>query len=227
MLFKALAKLSGRSETAAVNTQMRPAAAGPSASAGGVSKLVNSSGRIGVPLLQRIVATSSREEFIRFMQRPVLAGSGIRLGSLAVASAGGARELNRTVLFEPVEEGSGSASASESLQHAIYPLVKGEFAAKSGMLFSIGRIDSNDFIIPDYAISKKHALIEIRGEDYLLRDCGSTNGTRLNGERLESRPVRLRDGALISFARYEFSFLLPGSLYEALQRAQPGLYSSG
>lgn len=217
MLFRALTKLSGRSEPAAAKAQMR--AEDRPSPAGGVAKLVNSSGRIGLPLLQRMVATSRREEFIRFMQRPVLAGSGIHLGSLAAASAGGARELNRTVLFEPVEEGSDGASASESLQHAIYPLVKGEFAATAGMLFSIGRIDTNDFIIPDYAISKKHALIEIRGEDYLLRDCGSTNGTTLNGERLEGKPVRLYDGALISFARYEFSFLSPDTLYETLKQA--------
>ncbi|MCU0558632.1 MAG: FHA domain-containing protein [Desulfobacterales bacterium] len=217
MLFRSLSKLSGRSEPAEANAQKRGEDRVPPA--GGVAKLVNSSGRIGLPLLQRMVAATGREEFLRFMQRPVLAGSGIRLGSLAAASAAGRRELNRTVLFEPVEEGSDGASASESLQHAIYPLVKGEFAASAGMLFSIGRSDSNDLIIPDYAISKKHALIEIRGGDYLLRDCGSTNGTTLNGERLEGKPVRLHDGALISFARYEFSFLSPEALYATLQPA--------
>lgn len=217
MLFKSLTKLSGRSEPAAANARMRGEAR-PSA-AGGVAQLVNSSGRIGLPLLQRMVATISREEFIRFMQRPVLAGSGIHLGSLAAVPVGGGRELNRTVLFEPVEEGADGASASESLQHAIYPLVKGEFAASAGMVFTIGRIDSNDLIIPDYAISKKHALIEIRGEEYLLKDCGSTNGTTLNAERLEGKPVRLYDGALISFARYEFSFLHPETLYGTLKQA--------
>jgi pSer/pThr/pTyr-binding forkhead associated (FHA) protein len=123
------------------------------------------------------------------------------------------------VLFEPVEEGLDCASASESLQHAIYPLVKGEFSASAGTLFSIGRIDANDFIIPDYAISKKHALIEVRGEDYLLKDCGSTNGTALNGERLQGKAVKLYDGAIVSFARYEFSFLSPGALYGTLKQA--------
>jgi hypothetical protein len=217
MLNKAWAKFSGRSEPEAVPA--RASGPGTAPPVGGVVKLVNSSGRVGLPLLQRMVATLSREEFIRFIQRPVLAGSGIHQGSLAAASVKGSRELNRTVLFEPVEDGPDGASASESLQHAIYPLVKSEFAASAGMIFSIGRIDTNDFIIPDYAISKKHALIEIRGGDYLLKDCGSTNGTTLNGERLQGRPMKLFDRALVCFARYEFSFLFPEALYGTLNQA--------
>lgn len=217
MLSKTLAKLTGRRQPAVVPSQ--GSGRGTATFIGGVAKLISSSGRIGLPLLQQMVATTSREDFIRFMQRPVLAGSGIHLGSLASASAGISRELNRTVLFEPVENAPDCASASESLRHAIYPLVKGEFAASAGTLFSIGRVDTNDCIIPDYAISKKHALIEVRGEDYLLKDCGSTNGTALNGERLLGKPEKLHDGALVSFARYEFSFLSPGALYGMLRQA--------
>jgi hypothetical protein len=216
MLNKALAKLTGRREPAAVHSPGGPIDA-PSPG-GGVAKLISSSGRIGLPLLQQMAATVSREDFIRFLQRPVLAGSGIHLGSLAAASAGNSRELNRTVLFEPVVDTSDGASASESLRHAVYPLVKSEFAASADRIFSIGRIDTNDFIIPDYAISKKHALIEVRGEEYLLKDCGSTNGTALNGERLQGKPMRLHDGALVSFARYEFSFLSPGALFGMLKQ---------
>lgn len=216
MLNKALAKLTGRGGAAAAHSLGR--GLGTTPPAGGVVELINSSGRVGLPLLQRMAATVSREDFIRFMQKPVLAGSGIHLGSLAAASVAGPRELNRTVLFEPVEDAPDGPSASESLRHAIYPLVKGEFAASAGAFFSIGRIDTNDFIIPDYAISKKHALIEVRGEDYLLKDCGSTNGTTLDGERLQVKPARLYDGALVSFARYEFSFLSPGALYGMLKQ---------
>ncbi len=216
MLTKAFAKLTGRSAPGAGHP---PASApGTATPRGGVAKLINSSGRIGLPLLQRMAATVSQEDFIRFIQRPVLAGSGVHLGSLAASAAAAPRELNRTVLFEPIEDGQEGVSASESLRHAVYPLVKGEFAASTGTVFSIGRIDTNDFVIPDYAISKRHALIEVRGEEYLLKDCGSTNGTTLNGERLEGKPVKLIDGARVSFARYEFSFLSPGALYGMLKQ---------
>jgi hypothetical protein len=186
--------------------------------AGGLARMVSSAGRIGLIPLQRMAQAVSREEFIRFMQQPVLAGAAIHMGTLAARSDAGS-QMNRTILFEPVGDGAESVSASESLKHAIYPLIKSEYATSTGNVFSIGRIDGNDFIMPDYAISKNHALIEIKRDSYILKDCGSTNGTLLNGTRLQNKPVEIRDRDVISFARYEFSFLFPGSLYDTLKAA--------
>jgi hypothetical protein len=182
--------------------------------------MVSFAGRISPAILQRMVQAVSREDFIGFMQAPALAGAAIHRGTLAAAQANAdSRGMNRTILFEPAEEAEQAASPSESLRHAVYPLVKGEHAASTGNFFSIGRIDGNDCIMPDYAISKKHALIELRKGIYLLKDNGSTNGTFLNGARLQTRPVELKDRDVISFARYEFTFLLPGSLYDMLAAA--------
>jgi hypothetical protein len=187
--------------------------------AGGVARMVSSSGRIGLPVLQQVSRSLSREDFVRFMQKPVLAGAAIHLGTLAAGSSSGSRTLNRTILFEPLEGSAGPGSASESLKQAIYPLVRSEFATSAGAMFSIGRIDGNDLIMPDYAISKKHAILEIKRGDYFLKDCGSTNGTTLKGERLQDKPVQLSDRDVISFGRYEFTFLFPGSLYDMLTAA--------
>jgi hypothetical protein len=192
--------------------------ASPPHGPGGLARLVNSAGRIGLNLLQRMVQAVSSEDFIRFMQKPVLAGSAIHLGTLAAHSGNGSREMNRTIVFEPVGVGEDAVSASESLKLAIYPLIKGEYATSTGEVFSIGRIDGNDFIMPDYAISKKHALIEIKRDGYFLKDCGSTNGTQLNGTRLQHKPVEVHDRDVISFARYEFALLFPGSLYDMLRQ---------
>lgn len=192
--------------------------ASPPPGPGGLARMVNSAGRIGLSLLQRMVQAVSSEDFIRFMQKPVLAGSAIHLGTLAAQSGQGSREMNRTILFEPVGDGEEAVSASESLKLAIYPLIKGEYAISAGEVFSIGRIDGNDFIMPDYAISKKHALIENKRDSFFLKDCGSTNGTLLNGVRLQHKPVEVHDRDVISFARYEFAFLFPGSLYDMLRQ---------
>jgi hypothetical protein len=184
--------------------------------AGGVARMVSSSGRIGLPMLQQVARSLSREDFVRFMQQPALAGAAIHLGTLSAQSSTGPRALNRTVLFEPLEGSTDPVSASESLKQAIYPLVRGEFATSAGTVFSIGRIDGNDLIMPDYAISKNHALLEIKRGDYFLKDCGSTNGTTLKGERLQDKSVLLSDRDVISFARYEFTLLFPESLYDML-----------
>ena len=71
-------------------------------------------------------------------------------------------------------------------------------------------------IMPDFAISKKHAMITRDNGAYYLKDLGSTNGTLVNGTRLDKRPVKIHDKDVVSFARYEFTFLLPSSLYKML-----------
>lgn len=182
---------------------------------GSLSRMINSAGRVNLTLLQSIVQSVAREDFVSFMQKPVLAGSAIHQGNLAARRELTAREMNRTILFEPLEDGE-SVSVSDSLKHAIYPLVKGVHTTTASNLIFIGRIDSNDFIMPDYPISRQHAVIEIKQDGYFLRDCGSTNGTFLNGTRIEKKPVPLSDKDMVSFARYEFAFLQPDSLFSML-----------
>jgi hypothetical protein len=214
MLGKAFSRLKGHAKPETVIPVRSATGAFPA----GIARMVSSAGRISLTNLQRLVQAVSREDFARFLQAPVLVGSAIHKGTLASAQSNpGAREMNRTILFEPAEDAEHTASPSESLKHAIYPLVKGEHATSTGNFFSIGRIDGNDCIMPDYAISKKHALIETRRGTYLLKDSGSTNGTFLNGERLSTKAVEIHDCDVISFARYEFTFLLPESFYDILK----------
>jgi len=75
---------------------------------------------------------------------------------------------------------------------------------------SVGRDSSNDIVIPKEAISSLHATIEYKNGNFYLEDNRSTNGTLLNDKRMgESIPVRLKSGDKITFAVYEFRFLLP------------------
>jgi hypothetical protein len=214
MLIKAFNRLKSDGKPELVSR----AATSSSAHTGGISRMVTSAGRISLNMLLRTVQTFSREDFIRFIQRPVLAGSAVHHGTLSAArTESGSQGMNRTILFEPLDETEETDASSEGLKHAIYSLVKGEFATSTGNIFTIGRIDGNDLIMPDYAISKKHAIIEFKRGSYMLKDCGSTNGTMLKDERIQSKPVELHDGDIISFARYEFIFLHPGSLYGMLK----------
>ena len=183
---------------------------------GDISKMLNASGRIGLQMLQKMAKVYTQLEFESFMQQPVFVGSSIQAGSLATRNRHAKDELNKTVIFELDAADSGSSS-SESLKHAIYPLVKNEYASGPIAIFSIGRVDGNDMIMPDYAISKQHATIEIKRGNYLIRDGGSTNGTMINGKRLDKKPAQLRDKDVVAFARYEFTFLSPESLYHMLR----------
>ncbi len=61
---------------------------------------------------------------------------------------------------------------------------------------SIGRDVSNDFIINDVEISRRHARLYLQGTQYVIEDLGSTNGTFINGQRLSGSHV-LRAGDVV------------------------------
>jgi len=63
---------------------------------------------------------------------------------------------------------------------------------------TIGRDISNDIVISDVEVSRKHARLLLQPDGYVLEDMGSTNGTFVNGQRLVS-PRVLRGGEAIMF----------------------------
>ncbi len=71
-------------------------------------------------------------------------------------------------------------------------------------LMSIGRDPSNDLVLPDAMVSRRHAVIELRGTQYYLRDCNSSNGSLVNGDRISERG--LRDGDLVAIGTARLLF---------------------
>jgi putative nucleotidyltransferase with HDIG domain len=66
---------------------------------------------------------------------------------------------------------------------------------ESAELLRIGRLESLEVRIEDASVSRFHAEIRCTPRGWRIRDLGSTNGTRLNGVRLNSGewPLRQRD----------------------------------
>lgn len=74
---------------------------------------------------------------------------------------------------------------------------------------SIGRDPSNDIVINDAEVSRKHARLLVQDEGYALEDLGSTNGTFINGLRLAA-PLVLQPGDMILLGEnVSMSFELP------------------
>lgn len=73
---------------------------------------------------------------------------------------------------------------------------------------SIGRQSGNDLVVSDPGVSRNHAQVLLGNKGgCLLRDLGSTNGTIINGTKLESRAEhRLREGDRITVGHTVIEF---------------------
>jgi hypothetical protein len=79
-------------------------------------------------------------------------------------------------------------------------------------IFSIGRNETNEIVVPDITMSSIHAFLMKRDDgDFYLQDMNSTNGTSVNGVPVpaqgEGEPLRLKSGDRIRFGGVKFTFL--------------------
>jgi pSer/pThr/pTyr-binding forkhead associated (FHA) protein len=76
----------------------------------------------------------------------------------------------------------------------------------SGRL-TLGRERHNDIPIDDPAVSREHATITSIGNDHILEDLGSVNGTYVNGLRVARRI--LQHGDVVGLGDYHLRYLNP------------------
>jgi serine phosphatase RsbU (regulator of sigma subunit) len=66
---------------------------------------------------------------------------------------------------------------------------------------TIGRVAPAEITIASPEVSRKHCSIEVKSNYAILTDLGSTNGTRVNGVRIE-RPTRILSGAQLMLGSF-------------------------
>jgi pSer/pThr/pTyr-binding forkhead associated (FHA) protein len=69
-----------------------------------------------------------------------------------------------------------------------------------GPINSIGRNVNNTIYVEDDFVSTNHAMLTFRGRSWFIEDQGSTNGTYVNGHRID-RPVALSFGDELTVGR--------------------------
>jgi FHA domain-containing protein len=69
-----------------------------------------------------------------------------------------------------------------------------------GPINSIGRNVNNSIFVEDDFVSATHAMLTFRGRSWFVEDQGSTNGTYVNGHRID-RPVALSFGDELTIGR--------------------------
>jgi pSer/pThr/pTyr-binding forkhead associated (FHA) protein len=81
----------------------------------------------------------------------------------------------------------------------------GESFPLEGDRMTIGRRPDSDVFLDDVTVSRDHALIVRRGDEFHLDDLGSLNGTYVNRRRIETQ--HLADGDELQVGKYKLTFL--------------------
>jgi pSer/pThr/pTyr-binding forkhead associated (FHA) protein len=95
------------------------------------------------------------------------------------------------------EAGSGGAAA--------LVLPSGERVALSDRFVTIGRLPDCTIALPDANVSRKHTEIHPSGTAFVIVDLGSTNGTKVNGTRIDGERT-LADGDIVSVGSTHLRF---------------------
>jgi hypothetical protein len=66
----------------------------------------------------------------------------------------------------------------------------------------VGRADDNDLVLGNPEVSRHHARLELDGQDWRMIDLGSTNGTWVNGVRLNAATIAAGDEVAFGSIRY-------------------------
>lgn len=125
-----------------------------------------------------------------------------------------------STLFACSACGASLTGGKRSSSAARLELVGGSAAAYPlGTHTTLGRSPSATIQIADPEVSRQHTEIELDGEDFLVRDLGSSNGTYLNGRRLYG-PANLEDGDELALGAVKLVFRRESHRPQVLRTAE-------
>jgi hypothetical protein len=106
-------------------------------------------------------------------------------------------------------------STSGELQ--IYPLLKKPNAPFADMI-TVGRTDNNDVVLKDITVSRFHAFFRQRGDEWMVCDAGSKNGTLLRNAPLVPRKEQpLSSGDAVRLGDIATTFYTAHDLFDVLR----------
>ena len=120
-------------------------------------------------------------------------------------------EIDPTVVYVPLSR-YGSPLSAEEAAHVEglsgYAIVV-ERGPRSGMSFllregntTVGRHPESDIFLNDVTVSRHHCRFVVNGDNLVIEDSGSTNGTYLNDERVDSANLQAGDEVMVG--RFHF-----------------------
>lgn len=141
--------------------------------------------------------------------KPVASGGVITLGNtwLNLVQVANQEELppetvsGQTMIDQPSGSLAVLIAQSGPDSGRSFPLVAGDNA--------IGRDPGSQVLLTDEAVSRRHAMVRLEGDGFLVFDLGSRAGTRVNGEVIQGQEISVGDR--FSIGRSEVVLMRPGS----------------
>lgn len=130
-----------------------------------------------------------------------------------VRSAPAATQVNRATVATPSSQVTQAGPAVTVTQSAALPQAKliGSGGAVAGKNFplnkqqlAIGRTEGNDIVIADPTVSGIHARLLVENGGWKIEDAGSSNGTWINGKKVQSQVMKAGDK--VRFGQVELAF---------------------
>jgi hypothetical protein len=123
--------------------------------------------------------------------------------STAVASAAAQAEPGGTRVYEKEELAAPAQAAAAAEAHPVVVVAGVRHELGRGTL-TLGRATECDIVVDDLSTSRRHAELRSEDGDYWVVDLGSTNGTEVNGKRVDR--AKLEPGDVITVGQTQLHF---------------------
>ncbi len=97
----------------------------------------------------------------------------------------------------------------------------GEFSVREGQQIVIGRSSDLDMVLVEEMVSRRHARIEMQSGVIRIEDLGSTNGTFVNGEKVQRSELQEGDRVLIGTSILKVVPSGPGGVGAGMRGSRP------
>jgi adenylate cyclase len=108
----------------------------------------------------------------------------------------------------------------------LVPIGGGDAIPLQQEVMTIGRRQSSDIRLDFPNVSSNHAELSHRNGVWYIRDLGSTNGVKVNGQRTQRRPLRPGDEVAVANHKYTIQYQIPvGSSIEDVFAEEEDVFS--
>ncbi len=115
------------------------------------------------------------------------------------------RQDGHTVIYGDIPDDAGRHTAAPASRRRAVLLVGGRRLVVGATGATLGRSRQCDIVVDDPNVSRQHAEVRSDGPGWILVDLGSTNGSLLNGRRID-RPEALEPGDTIEVGTSVITF---------------------